>query len=216
MKGAIVSIDAIATNPTIAGAIRAKGADCLLAVKANQTTLRSETESVFASADPEALDKGHGRIEERSVSVAKDVGWRAGGRRFPGELRLPDVATLVRVSARTELKDRGRFETRFYVLSAVLDATKVARAVRGHTTLVCVPICWTVRKHPVGRRVIENRLHWVLDVTFSDGQSRLRRGHGARNMAPGTRPALRPRSRARCTWQEKPEAAPKTRRLERR
>ena len=30
---------------------------------------------------------------------------------------------------------------------------------------------------------IENRLHWVLDVTFADDQSRLRKGHGARNMA---------------------------------
>jgi hypothetical protein len=30
---------------------------------------------------------------------------------------------------------------------------------------------------------IENRLHWMLDVTFADDQSRLRKGHGARNMA---------------------------------
>jgi hypothetical protein len=30
---------------------------------------------------------------------------------------------------------------------------------------------------------IENRLHWVLDVVFADDQSRLRKGHGAHNMA---------------------------------
>ena len=30
---------------------------------------------------------------------------------------------------------------------------------------------------------IENQLHWTLDVTFAEDQSRLRRGHGARNMA---------------------------------
>ena len=30
---------------------------------------------------------------------------------------------------------------------------------------------------------IENRLHWVLDVTFNEDQSRLRKGFGARNMA---------------------------------
>ena len=30
---------------------------------------------------------------------------------------------------------------------------------------------------------IENRLHWVLDVVFKDDQSRLRKGHGAKNMA---------------------------------
>ena len=34
-----------------------------------------------------------------------------------------------------------------------------------------------------GHWAIENRLHWVLDVTFADDQSRLRNGHGARNMA---------------------------------
>ena len=34
-----------------------------------------------------------------------------------------------------------------------------------------------------GHWAIENQLHWVLDVTFADDQSRLRKGHGAKNMA---------------------------------
>jgi Transposase DDE domain len=42
LKGALVSIDAIATNATIAKAIKDQGADYLLAVKANQPTLRAE------------------------------------------------------------------------------------------------------------------------------------------------------------------------------
>ena len=45
LKGALVSIDAIATNPTIATAIRDAKADYLLAVKANQPTLRCESTS---------------------------------------------------------------------------------------------------------------------------------------------------------------------------
>jgi predicted transposase YbfD/YdcC len=75
LNGALISIDAIATNPTIATVIRDAGADYLLAVKANQPTLRSEIEHFFADAPAESLeavvdvDKGHGRIEQRTVTV---------------------------------------------------------------------------------------------------------------------------------------------------
>jgi predicted transposase YbfD/YdcC len=168
LKGALVSIDAIAANARIAQAIKDKGADYLFAVKANQPTLRKETESAFAAAGEIDTfvdhDKGHGRIEQRVVSVIKEVDWLEGERRFPGERRLPHAATLVRVQSRAELSDRSRFETRYYVSSAGLSAKQAAHAVRGH---------WG----------IENQLHWTLDVVFADDQSRLRKGHGARNMA---------------------------------
>ncbi len=170
LKDALISIDAVATNPAVATAIRDAGADYLLAVKANQPTLRSEIVAFFAEASPASLDsvtdvdKGHGRIEQRTVTVAHEVDWLNGDRRFPGELRLPDVAAIVRVASRTELKDHGRFETRYYIASAALSAARAAQAVRSH---------WA----------IENSLHWVLDVTFGDDQSRLRTGHGAKNMA---------------------------------
>jgi predicted transposase YbfD/YdcC len=170
LKGGLVTIDAIACNPTIAAAVRDAGAEYLLAVKANQPTLRAEIEAFFADAPPASLetvtdlDKGHGRIEERVVTLARDVDWLSGGKRFPGELRLPGVAAIVKVRSRTELKDRGRFDTRYYISSASLTAEAAANAVRGH---------WG----------IENRLHWVLDVVFRDDMARLRTGHGARNMA---------------------------------
>ncbi len=69
LRGALVSIDAITTNATIATAIQDAGADDLLAVKANQPTLRAEVEACFAAALPGTAiahtdhDKGHGRIE---------------------------------------------------------------------------------------------------------------------------------------------------------
>jgi predicted transposase YbfD/YdcC len=168
LKGALVSIDAIATNAKIAQTIKDKGGDYLLAVKANQPTLRKETEAAFAVAGEIDTfvdhDKGHGRIEQRTVSVIKEVDWLDGERRFPGELRLPHAATLVRVQSRAELCDRSHSEARYYVSSAELSAKQAAEAVRGH---------WG----------IENQLHWTLDVVFAEDQSRLRKGHGARNMA---------------------------------
>jgi predicted transposase YbfD/YdcC len=170
LKGAVVSIDAIACNATIASAITDAGADYLLAVKANQPTLRAEIEDYFATAPGEVVetvtdfDKGHGRIEERTVWVSRETDWLTGERHFPGELRLPGAKTLVKVRSRTELKDRCRTDTRYYISSAILTAHRAAEAVRGH---------WG----------IENRLHWVLDVVFDEDQARLRTGHGAKNMA---------------------------------
>jgi len=170
LRGALVSIDAIATNATIATAIQGAGADYLLAVKANQPTLRAEVEACFAAALPGTVtthtehDKGHGRIEQRTTSLMREVDWLSGDRRFPGELRLPGVACIVRVQARIERSGTLHTETRTYVSSANLDAERASQAVRGH---------WA----------IENSLHWVLDVTFGDDQSRLRKGFGAKNMA---------------------------------
>jgi predicted transposase YbfD/YdcC len=170
LKGAVVTIDAIACNATIATAIRDVGAEYLLAVKANQPTLRAEIEDYFATAPADTLetiidyDKGHGRVEERTVTISRETDWLSGTRRFPGELRLPGAATIIKVSSKTELRDRCRFDTRFFISSATLSAAVAATTVRGH---------WG----------IENRLHWVLDVVFDEDQARLRTGHGAKNMA---------------------------------
>ena len=172
LKGALVSIDAIATNAAIARAITDQGADYLLAVKANQPTLRAEVVAAFTEtgAPGNAVethithDKGHGRIEERRTTVLRETDWLAGHRRFPGELRLPGAACLIRAETRVETGGRSRTETRYFISSRVLTARDAAKAVRDH---------WA----------IENRLHWVLDVTFGDDLSRLREGHGARNMA---------------------------------
>lgn len=54
-------------------------------------------------------------------------------------------------------------ETRYFIFSAALTPERAATAVRSR---------WGIKS-----------LHWVLDVVFKEDQSRLRRGHGARNMA---------------------------------
>ena len=170
LEGAVVTIDAIACNPQIARSIRDAGADYLLAVKGNQPTLQADIEAAFETAGKGQvevdvdLDKGHGRIETRAVSVLRQVDWLDGDRRFPGEVRFADARAIVRVEARTELKDRSRFDTRYYITSSARSAAALGQTVRGH---------WG----------IENTLHWTLDVTFQEDFSRVRKGHGAQNMA---------------------------------
>jgi predicted transposase YbfD/YdcC len=170
LGGALITIDAIACNPQIAGSIRDVEADYLLAVKGNQPTLQAEVEAAFEAAEKGQVeidvdvDKGHGRIETRTVSVLRQVDWLDGGRRFPGEVRFVDARAIIKIEARTELKDRCRFDTRYYITSSILSAAKLGQTTRGH---------WG----------IENTLHWTLDVTFQEDLSRVRKGHGAQNMA---------------------------------
>ena len=166
----VVTIDAIACKAPIAQSIRDAGADHLLAVKGNQPSLQADIEAAFETADKAKveidvdLDKGHGRIETRSVSVLRQIDWLDGDRRFPGEIRFVDARAMVRVEARTELKDRSRFDVRYCITSSARSAAGLAQNIRFH---------WG----------IENTPHWTLDVTFQQDLSRVRKRHGAQNMA---------------------------------
>jgi predicted transposase YbfD/YdcC len=170
LKGALVSIDAMGCNPTIAQSIRDAGADYLLAVKDNQPTLHADIRSYFdtAPADEveriETLGKDHGRLECRTHTVSHILDWYASARSYPGAPRFPQIATIGEVASRIERAGKIETERRTYISSRALSAQAFADAVRSH---------WA----------IENNLHWTLDVTFNEDQSRLRAGHGAKNMA---------------------------------
>lgn len=169
VEGALVTIDAIATNPTIARAITDKGADYLLALKRNQPTLHDEVATYFGDpattglASVSAVDKDHGRIETRTTKVTHDVGWLTGDRRHPGENRFVGLASLISSTTQVERQGKVTRDTRYFISSAHLSPERAAEAIRNH---------WGIES-----------LHWVLDVTFKEDQSRLRRGHGAQNMA---------------------------------
>src|SRR3954470_23344590 len=119
LKGALVSIDAVACNPDIAQAVVDGGAEYLLAVKANQPTLHDEVVAFFDTAQAEdveavvEVDKDHGRIETRRCVVSRQIDWLTGERRFPGESRFAKLTVVAMVEARIELRDRCTVERRF-------------------------------------------------------------------------------------------------------
>jgi predicted transposase YbfD/YdcC len=67
------------------------------------------------------------------------------------------------VCAERRIGEVSEKETRYYISSLPSDAKQILDTVRAH---------WH----------IENRLHWVLDVTFREDDSRIRTGNAAQNM----------------------------------
>ena len=169
LTGALVTIDAIGTQTKIAETILARGADYLLALKDNQRSLAEEVALFFdapeqrSQAPFETTDADHGRIETRTTTVSHEIGWLEGGRRHPGEHRFHRLRSIVRATTQVERQGKTSRETRFFISSALLTPERAATAIRSH---------WGIES-----------LHWVLDVVFKEDQSRLRRGHGAQNMA---------------------------------
>ena len=171
LTGALVTIDAMGTQTSIADCILARGGDYLLALKNNRPATAADVEAFFANPPPgmigdrlDTTDNDHGRLEQRSHSVCHDVAWLFSDRRYPDEPRFPGLAMIGMVETRTERDGEIQSHKRYYLCSAKLDAKTFAAAVRSH---------WG----------IENRLHWVLDVVFHDDLARLRTGFGPQNMA---------------------------------
>jgi len=98
----------------------------------------------------ETLDKGHGRIEKRTVSICRDLRQI---REWPG------LKTLIRVeSQRSEIYSDmivDTHETRYYITSVLEEAKPLAQRIRGY---------WGV----------ENKVHYVRDVTQGEDASRIR------------------------------------------
>ena len=170
VQGTITTIDAMGCQRDIAQKVIDGGGDYVLAVKENQPKLHEAIESFFEShwanydwADGpchrrETHEQGHGRVEDRYYYLAKIAEDKSVFALWPG---LRAIGMAIRV---TEKEGKTTEEVRYYIVSAYLSGRRFAQAVRGH---------WS----------IENTLHWQLDVTFREDDSRVRDRRLANNLA---------------------------------
>jgi predicted transposase YbfD/YdcC len=170
LDGCIVTLDAMGCQKDIAARIRAKGADYLLALKANNGHAFEAAQGHFertcfsrgASGRPacDAFDDSHGRLVRRRVFASPAVGELESLHEWPDLRALLAVETIRSVNG----TDKVETEIRYFLTSCDDNAAVLGRAIRRH---------WT----------IENALHWVLDVTFREDDSRVRHRTAARNLA---------------------------------
>jgi predicted transposase YbfD/YdcC len=173
LKGCIVTIDAMGCQTAIAEKIIQKKAEYILALKGNQRKLHVEVTDFFEIAWAtdfkhvqydyfEEHDAGHGRVEYRQCWAIKPC-----ADSFPSFEKWPDLKSLIMIKSRREFKDgltKDTADTRFYIASIAPNAEKTLTAVRQH---------WG----------IENKLHWTLDMTFREDESRIRTEASAENFA---------------------------------
>jgi len=180
LNGAVVTIDAIACQKTIAAAIKKAQGDYVLQVKGNQDTLWEKIKTVFRDAHLEnfkdhrhdsaqSANGNHGRVETRKAWVLWDLASLSSV--FE---EWPSARSIVMIEQTRQVNGAGTSKEVHYYISS-LDARRSAAQflnyVRGH---------WGV----------ENNLHWHLDVSFDEDQRRVRVGHGAENFSRLCRIAL--------------------------
>jgi predicted transposase YbfD/YdcC len=162
IAGAVITADALHCQRDTAEYITGRGAHYILTVKDNQPTLRKKLKSLPWKQIP-VLDRktehGHGRTTTRTLKAAEI----AEGIGFPGAVQ---VLQLTR-TATDDKTGKKHTEVVYAVTSlSVADAkpAQIAAWLRGH---------WA----------IENRLHWVRDVTYSEDHSQIRTEGGPQVMA---------------------------------
>jgi predicted transposase YbfD/YdcC len=162
ITGRIISADAMHTQRFFCQTVKRYGGDYLLTAKDNQPTMREDLELFFEDPDAdrsdwqtyESVEKGHGRLEYRKVTISSQMrDWFAG--------QWTGIEQVFRVE-RTTVRDGNITHEVVYGITSLsrtqADAQQLATLIRAH---------WS----------IENRNHWRRDVTLCEDASQVRTRH---------------------------------------
>jgi len=160
LKDRVVTMDALLTQRHVAQTIVDEGGDYVMIVKENQPQLRADIELVFMlppagdrQETARTVDIGHGRIEQRNITTSEAL---VGYSHWPGLAQVFEVGRHVII----QKTGQERTEVVYGVTSLNSERATPGRVldlVRGH---------WH----------IENKSHWVRDVTFDEDRSQVRCG----------------------------------------
>src|SRR5579875_3013938 len=157
LAGAVFTIDAMHTQQDTAQVILGRGADYVMTVKANMPTLYRQLKKLPWAAVPavSAVSTDHGRRARRTIKTVLAPAW----------IEFDGAAQVAQLRRTVTKKGKKTVEVVYLITSdRDADPATLAAWVRGH---------WE----------IENRLHWVRDVTYLEDKSLVRTGSAPRVMA---------------------------------
>ena len=157
LTGAVITLDAMHTQTDTAKVIAERDADSVMTVKGNTPTLYRQLKALPWAQIPavSSVSPGHGRRARRTIKVVLSPAWIE----FTGAAQVAQLRRTVTRNGRKTVEVA-------YLITSSRDADPATLA------------CW-VRSH----WEIENRLHWVRDVTYGEDNSLVRTGHAPRVMA---------------------------------
>jgi len=162
LEGRIITVDAILTQRKVSQEITNGGGDYVMTVKENQKALLDEVKTVFdgpfshllRKCSDETIDVGHGRIEKRFLTSSDEL---KGYSDWPGLCQVFELTRTVIVKKTGEVSK----ETVYGISSLSPEEAspkRLSEILRNH---------WH----------IENKSHWVRDVTFDEDRSQVRIGN---------------------------------------